>query len=153
MLHIFYFVCIYYYFVPGKQSAFTVTVPVEGSEFFNLKFTSVITDIGQHYSTETGQFTCKYPRIYVFSLHILKQYGADMAACQLRKNNVKVVRAHSDPVGQDNQDGWYSSSTSAVLHMAYGDTADVHCGTGVLSLGVNSANPYNTFSGVLIKAD
>ena len=69
-----------------------------------------------------------------------------MAACQLRKNNVKVNRALSDPVGQDNQDDWYSSSTSAVLHMAY-------CGTGVLSLGVNPANPYNTFSGVLIKAD
>ena len=153
MLHIFYFVCIYYYFVLGKKSAFTVTVPVEGSDLITLKFTSVITDIGQHYSTETGQFTCEYPGIYVFSLHILRQFGWPMAACQLRKNNVKVLRALSDPVGQDNLDGWHSSSTSAVLHMAYGDTADVHCGTGVQSLGVNSANPYNTFSGVLIKAD
>ena len=83
----------------------------------------------------------------------MKEYGANRASCEIRKNSVKVVRALSDPVGQDNQDGWHSSSTSAVLHMAYGDTADVHCDSGLISLNVNTANPYNTFSGVLIKAD
>ena len=137
------------YFVSGKKSAFTVTHPVEGLDTNTLKFTNIITNIGQHYSMETGQFTCEYPGIYVFSINIWKEKGASDVKCDIRQNNVQVVRAAVDP----DCDGYFSASTSAVIHMAYGDIADVCCDSGLLGLHVHAINTYNSFSGVLIKAD
>ena len=135
----------------GKKSAFTVTHPVAGLDTNTLKFTKVITNIGQHYSTQTGQFTCEYPGIYVFSLNVLMEYGTAYVHCDIRQNNVQVVRATANPEGES-ENGFYSGSTSAVIHMAYGDIADVYCESGVSSIHVRASNPFNSFSGVLIKA-
>ena len=141
----------FYHFVSGKKSAFTVTgEPALGSETNSLKFTSVITNIGQHYSTETGQFTCEYPGIYVFSLNILKAGGATRANCEIRQNQVNVARAHSNPDVASNG-GWYSSSASAVIRLEYGDIVNVVCSSGLSSLYELSF--YNSFAGFLIKAD
>ena len=117
-----------------------------------LKFTKVITNIGQHYSTEKGQFTCEYPGIYVFLINVLKENGVPFVRCDIRKNNVKVVRAASDPEGES-ENGSYSSSTSAVIHMEYGDIAHVHCPSGLQSLNLHCGASCVNFSGILIKAD
>ena len=57
------------YLFSGVKSAFTVKSPVEGLLTNTLRFTSAITNVGGHYDTSTGLFTCEYPGIYVFTLN------------------------------------------------------------------------------------
>ena len=136
----------------GVKSAFTVTNPVSGSTSYNVRFTRVITNIGGHYSTSTGIFTCEYAGIYNFALHILKQSGSNFAECTIRKNQSTVANAHSDPDG-DSEIGYLSSSASVVIHMARGDKMDVYCRSSLNTLHTGYSYMYNSFSGFLLQAD
>ena len=57
--------------ITDTKSAFTVKEPVDGPGD-TIIFTKYITNIGGHYDTSTGIFTCQYSGIYLFSLNILK---------------------------------------------------------------------------------
>ena len=126
------------------MSAFTVTTPATGSS--TLRFTLAITNIGDDYNTTTGKFTCHFPGIYAFALHILIERGADYAGCYIRKNKSDLIEAHSNP----NTDyGFFSSSASVVVHLTRGDEMDVYCRSGEGSVRLD----YTSFSGFLNKAD
>ena len=137
-------------FFAGVKSAFTVTKPVEGSNKYTARFTKAITNVGGHYSTSTGIFTCKYPGIYVFALHILRESGNSLsyASCSIRKNRSQVAEAFSNPEG-NSEIGWDSSSTSVVVHLARGDEVDVYCGSSFISINAR----HTSFSGFLNQAD
>ena len=113
------------------------------------RFTNIVTDIANHYDTSTGIFTCVYPGIYLFELHVLKARDTVHVSCKIRKNQSGLVIAHSNPEG-DNEFGYYSGSTSVVLHLDHGDCIDVYCDSGVSSM---LGSQYDVFSGVLIQAD
>ena len=111
-------------FFTDVKSAFTVHNPAPGLTSGTIRFMDVITNIGGHYNTSIGIFTCEYPGIYVFALHITKSYGSDYATCDIRKNGTLVVAASVNP-DANSKDGIYSTSNSAVMHLVNGDEVDL----------------------------
>ena len=106
---------------------------------------SVQLNIGGHYNTTTGKYTCHYPGIYVFSLNLYKKSGAGQVYCWIRKNGSSFAIAR---VPSESEHGYYESSASTVLRLARGDTVDVG----------SCKNPsiiynYTSFIGFLLKAD
>ena len=138
-----------FFIFTGIKTAFTVNFPSAGLTPKTIRFTSVITSIGGHYSTSIGIFTCEYPGIYVFSLHIMKLVFSTDAYCYIRKNRSNVVGAWTDP-DSASDNGWYSSSTSGVIHLVHGDQVDVGGCSNITSFYTTY---YTTFSGFLPKAD
>ena len=105
------------------KSAFTVHLPVASSAGM-IKFSEVVNHKGSHYSTSTGRFTCQYPGIYVFHLHIMKEDLQSEAYCNIRKNSIDLITASSFTYG-DATRSLVSASTSAVLQLAQGDIVDI----------------------------
>ena len=133
----------------GVKSAFTVSYPFAGLTSGTIRFSHVITNIGGHYNTSTGIFTCQLPGIYVFALHIMKNSGIDNAICIIRKNGSNVVVAETDP-DSSSDGGFYSSTNSVVIHLVHGDKVD----TGSCSPIANIYGyDFTTFSGFLLRAD
>ena len=132
--------------VTDYKSAFTVYNPASGPTSGTIKFTSFITNIGGHYDTSTGQFTCPYPGVYVFSLNMYKHPSHDYAYCDIRRNKATVIHAQSNPYGNKNE--WTESSNSVIFHLKQGDVVD---------LGSCSSASYmwtwTSFSGFLLKSD
>ena len=135
----------------GVMSAFTVSSPVEGLSSRTIRFTHANTNIGSHYNTSTGVFTCQYQGLYNFELHILKAGGKDWVYCHIRKNGSNVVRAMTDPdISSDG--GYYSATNSVVLHLVHGDTVDVGSCTDISNF-MSTTNYDTSFSGFLLKPD
>ena len=125
------------------RSAFTVRNPVDGPTSGTIRLVTVISNIGGHYDTSTGQFTCRYPGVYAFSLHIYKGWYSDLAGCYIRKNKANVIQAYLDPNGNS----YLESSNTVILHLNHGDI--VHLG------GCNRASTmweWTSFSGFLLKS-
>ena len=133
------------------MSAFTVANPTRGLSSGDIRFPHVITNLGGHYNTSTGIFTCQYPGIYVFTLHIIKAMGYDNAQCSIRKNGQMVVEAWTNPE-RDHDGGAYGSTNSAVLHLVHGDTVDVGGCTSRDSM-YTGGDWGTSFTGFLLKAD
>ena len=114
-----------------------------------IRFTNYITNIGGHYSTSTGIFTCEYPGIYVFALHIMRNPGSGYAGCEIRKNRSNLVQAYTEP-DTNSDSGYYSSTNSVVVHLVHGDKVDLGGCSPI-------ANIYGytdtTFSGFLLRTD
>ena len=135
----------------GVMSAFTVSHPVAGSSTSTIRFSHYITNIGGHYSTTTGVFTCVYPGLYYFALHILKTPGSNSASCRIRKNgsNIVEVFVHPSSTSSNNYGG---TTNSVVLHLVRGDKVDLGGCTAISTIQVDSDYD-TTFSGFLLKAD
>ena len=133
-----------FYIFPVYTSAFTVRDQAEGPISGTIKFNNVITNIGKHFKTSTGQYICEYPGIYVFTLHIYLISCVDLAHCYIRKNSINIIRAYVDP----NVCGYFEASNSAVLHLSRGEIVDIG---GCSSVG--SMWGWTSFSGFLLKAD
>ena len=135
--------------VTGVKSAFTLTVPTAGSRPGTIRFTRVITNIGGQYNTSTGIFTCQYPGMYFFALHILKYPRSSIAYCYIRKNQIYLLEAFSLTASSINYD---STSNSVVINLNRGDQVDVgDCGN---IDNIHKGNAGETsFSGFLLTAD
>ena len=107
--------------------------------------TSLRLNIGNHYSTSTGKFTCYYPGVYVFSLNLYKRSGASRVYCYIRKNGSDVALAE---VPSESEIGIYESSASTILHLNRGDTVNV--GSCYNADGIHW---FTSFTGFLLKAD
>ena len=140
------------YFPAGVMSAFTVANPRAGVTSGTIRFIYVITNIGGHYNTSTGIFTCKYSGIYVFELHIIKSQGYNDAECEIRKNqNIMLVEAWTNP--DSNSDaGNFGSTNSVVVHLIHGDTIDLGGCTSADSM-YTGGDWGTSFSGFLLRAD
>ena len=134
------------------MSAFTVANPQAGVTSGTIRFPHVITNIGGHYNTTTGIFTCKYPGIYVFELHIIKSRGSNEAECAIRKNqNHVLVEAWTNP-DRNSDDGNFGSTNSIVIHLIHGDTIDLGYCTSAASM-YTGGDWGTSFSGFLLRAD
>ena len=134
-------------FVSDPMSAFAIVIrtPTYNSSSGVAVFPSTNLNIGNHYSTVTGQYTCYYPGVYVLSLNLYKKSGASKLYCYIRKNRGGVAIAN---VPSESEFGYYESSTSTIFHLDRGDTVDVG----------SCYNPdyilyYTSFTGFLLKAD
>ena len=134
------------YLFVGAKSAFAVTNLVTGKVSNVAYFNQEVTNIGGHYDTRTGTFTCEYPGIYVFSLNIVSMYNAAIVDCEIRKNQSKVTRAFHSP--NDGGIGYFSISASVVVQLSGGDQVNVYCETGLNPILPSVAY----FSGFLSKA-
>ena len=126
-------------------SAFAVfgVYPTYNSSTEVAVFEFATLNIGYHYSTTTGKYTCYYPGIYVFSLNLYKKTGANRVYCYIRKNGsvfaMAIVQSESE---------YGESSASTVLRLARGDTVDVGS-----CLNPSFINSHTSFIGFLLKAD
>ena len=139
-----------YFLVTGIKSAFSVSSAAAGPTSGTIRFTNVVTNIGGHYDTTTGVFTCQYSGLYAFTLTILKERGHDTVYCSIRKNRDRIFTAWTNPDSKSD-DGWYSATNSAVLHLVHGDKVDVGDCSPIASIYTYVYD--STFSGFLIKAD
>ena len=70
----------------GHMSAYTAVYPEDGPSSGTVKLITAVSNIGGDYNINTGQFICQHPGIYVFTLHLYKTSGVDLADCYIRQN-------------------------------------------------------------------
>ena len=124
------------------KSAFTAygIVPTEGF-YGNIVMGGVTTDIGGHYEAFTGQFTCQYSGVYVFTVNL---YSKTSAYCYIRKNTQNQVYAEVEAL----VDVFAESSSSVVLQLMRGDKVDVgDC------FAANRLASFTSFTGFLLYPD
>jgi len=115
-------------------------------------FDTDIINEGSDYRNTTGEFVCRTPGIYSFSVNALS-YKRNEVCLELQHNSnieqyiVSSLRAY-DPDDTD------AASTTAVIHLSAGDMVRVLT-TCNSEFGRHSTYSWrsNTFSGVLIQAD
>ncbi|XP_060586161.1 complement C1q-like protein 2 [Ruditapes philippinarum] len=139
------------YTCPDTRVFFTAigVTGVTGSSI--AKYSNIIQSYGNEYDTNTGNFTCKYPGIYMFSFQISKQWWShqpDFLECYICVNGVYRVGARSDPHGDD-KDG-YSISVTGTFHLKINDIVNVGA-CAALFAAHNDAR--SSFTGVLIVPD
>ena len=135
--------------ITGIKSAFTVNYPAAGTTSGTISFTRIVTNIGGHYNTTSGKFTCQYPGIYVFLLHIWKNAGERQAYCYIRKNKANMVLADSY-VNDNTLSNFDGVSTSVILHLVHGDIVDIGDCTDI---GTFYGGLETSFSGFLLQED
>ena len=89
-----------------------------------LVFPSTLLNIGNHYSTVTGRFTCYYPGVYMFSLNLYKSPGPDIIYCRIIKNGKQSTSVQATILSED-QSGYYEGSASTIYHLNRGDRVHV----------------------------
>ncbi|XP_048861995.1 complement C1q-like protein 2 [Brienomyrus brachyistius] len=132
----------------GTKIAFYVGLknPHEGYEV--LKFDDVVTNLGNHYDSSTGKFSCQVPGIYFFTYHVLMRGGDGTSMwADLCKNG--QVRASA--IAQDADQNYDYASNSVVLHLDSGDEIYIKLDGGKAHGGNN--NKYSTFSGFILYPD
>ena len=146
ILNVFSSSCLHVVSYTEYKSAFTVYYPADGPTSGTIRLTTVITNIGGHYDTSTGQFTCGYPGVYVLSLHIYKHPSYNRAYCNIRKNKTDVIHTYSNPYGNNHE--VTGSSNSVILHLKQGDTVDLGDCTSASTMW-----DWTSFSGFLLTSD
>lgn len=87
-----------------------------------ISFDEIITDIGNAFDINTGEFKCIIPGTYIFSLSLVAGIGSYLEA-SIRLNGVSKVTAvsgHRDP-----ESGLDQGSTVAILVLREGDVVNV----------------------------
>ena len=134
--------------ITGTKAAFTVTHAATGTTSDTIRFTNVITNIGGHYDTSSGKFTCQHPGIYVFLLHIWTDAGGTDAYCTIRKNGVYMILAQ---YYNSNTASMYDGvSNSIILYLVNGDVVDTG---GCTAIGTFNTGWQTSFSGFLLQED
>ena len=138
-----------YNYFTGVKSAFTVTNPAAGPTSNTIKFSRIVANIGGHYDTLSGKFTCQNPGIYAFHLHIYKDSGDKDTYCHIRKNEVDMVKATAK-VNDNTASSFIGSSNSVILYLDLGDIVDLGVCTGIDTF---HRGWETSFSGFLIQLD
>ena len=138
------------FYTTGEKSAFSVTHAESGlSTQGTIRFAKAITNIGGHYNTSSGNFTCEYPGVYVFHLHIVKDEKDTYAWCYIRKNGAYMVYIETSG-DSDDASAHIGSSNSVILQLAHGDNVDVAGCSSILTLYRATET---TFSGFLLTVN
>ena len=144
-------------------SVFTIGFSAQGrtlTSSYVMRFTKVVSNVGNGYSSTTGAFTCDHPGLYYFSLTGIKIHSLDNTSpisCAIRRNHIVQTTSFTDP----NTRGAYSTGTSLVIHLAHGDRVDVGNCTVAASLSFLPPSfitafvldSDSTFSGFLLQSD
>ena len=138
------------FYVAGHQIGFTARGGLQDFSG-NVRFPSIKSNIGNRYSSSTGQFTCNYPGLYYFSVSLIKLrtdiVHAEMVSCSIRKNGINVVNTITDPRDDDTDNGSYETSAFLVIHLSSGETVNVG------GCSATKLQSQSSFTGFLLKAD
>ena len=126
------------------MSAYTAIYPKDGPGSSTVKLITAVSNIGGDYNINTGQFICQHPGIYIFTLHLYKEYGVDYAYCSIRKNGSNMIHIQSSPA-YDNS--YYEGSNTAILELTHGDRVDL----GGCTSGNDTMYYWTSFSGYLLN--
>ena len=111
-----------------------------------IRMTTVGTNIGGHYDTSSGDFTCVIPGIYAFHLHIYMKTGQSSAKCYITKNGSQTTIAEVDTTNS----GYFGGSTSAIFSLVAGDIVNLD---GCSGIGTFQGGKYTSFSGFLVREE
>ena len=109
----------------GSKSAFTVKDAETFGPYRDIRFTSVITNIGDHYDNTTGKFVCEYPGTYLFT-----SFVRENSYCDFRKNYITIMR--------------FRTSATLIIQLYKGDVVQI--------ANCIYDRYYTIFSGVLLTA-
>ena len=138
-------------FFSGYHSSFTVygsPLRKTGPTNDTVLFPYVVSNIGGHYNTSTGVFTCPYNGTYYFTFNLYKVPTISHAYCKIRKNGVHYAYADSYP-GLSNTGSYNEATASMILHLVKGDNMDI----GGPCSATKTFDNLSSFSGFLVKAD
>ncbi|KAL2086816.1 hypothetical protein ACEWY4_017875 [Coilia grayii] len=126
----------------GGAVAFYAALTQEFGRDAVLKFSDVVTNVGDAYSSATGKFTCPRAGLYHFSFNILK------AGQRIRVEMVSADKVVATAVALDLQHA-DSASGSAVLRLAKGDEVFLRL-SGSDKTMVDNGHRFSTFMGYLL---
>jgi len=110
----------------NTSSAFSVKFLRDASStlLHGIRFTEVLLNEGEDYSTMSGIFTCRIPGLYFFTVTLTKQRGGsiNLINCQLKINSVNKLSIYVDPYETYVDIGSYSSTVSGAFALMVGDT-------------------------------
>ena len=135
-----------FYLAAVLQVGFTVTDPVwtNSSSGIVLQFSTVVTNAMGGFDLSTGEFTCEYPGLYLFTMTIVRDSNFwEMFWCCFYVNGIDTG-IEADAYGNDFGYPW--ATNVLVTHLKQGDTVYLQCYDAQYMC-------YATFSGVLIQAD
>ena len=141
------FIHVSFFGFAGRVSAFTAWSPSSTSVTEPVKFSTVLTNIGSHYDSSSGKFTCQYPGLYVFTLNLYRYASTSYSdlVCYIKRNGSNKIRAYIYPYSSAYA-GYYESTQSLVMHLSRGDIVTIGSCSGHIQ-------GYSSFSGYLLRAD
>ena len=131
----------------GVRSAFSVNGAMQGVTHGTIRFGRVVTNIGGHYNTSSGNFTCQHPGIYVFHLHLVKFEKQPYAWCNIRMNDADMMAIETS-VNNDDTDSHIGSSNSVILNLLHGDIVNIGACSPLYTLHTGLET---SFSGFLLQ--
>ncbi|XP_019116012.2 complement C1q-like protein 2 [Larimichthys crocea] len=133
----------------SPRVAFSAALPVDGTigpvnVFYPLVYRHVYSNIGGHYSPETGYFTAPVKGVYYFTFTSFC-WGASTKGCggTLYRNANRIVSWYDYPSSHPS-----SQSNSAVLQLEVGDHVNVRLWHNMRIS--DNVNKYSSFSGFLL---
>ena len=129
---------------------FTATDLASISGTGNIRFVTVINNLGNDYNSSSGVFTCRIAGQYWFSASITKIdfEGVEQIYCYIMINGSIKMMMYHDEVNPLH--ALFSMTVSGGFHLNRGDRVQVgDCGNP----GFLGGGTYSYFSGVLIKSD
>ena len=131
--------------------AWHTTNPLQALPHGTLIFNHPVTNVGNAYDAETGFFTAPLAGLYEFRATIMEYHLSGVIFAGIYVDGQKMAQAISD----NRQAGNYHQSTvQVVVHLNSGSRVAVkNTDDTAADYYVALAEPYTSFSGVLIKAD
>ena len=150
-LPVFYLFKLIYLLIFSGSSLFSATIISIVTGTTNLRFSTVLTNLGNDYNSSSGVFTCRIAGQYWFSASIAK-YSSDNVGgtyCYIMINGSnKMMMYHYE---RDPLHAYFSMTASGGFHLNRGDRVQVGGCYNPAFLVSGETESY--FSGVLIKPD
>lgn len=129
----------------GYKSGFTVRDPVDGPVAGTITFRNITSNIGNHFNSTSGKFTCVYPGMYFFTMSLYQALTSYDAHCFIRINSGQWMYVFSSTGPYR---GYFQSSNSGVIHLNRGDTVDLgRCSAA------STMDWMSIFTGFLLSSD
>ena len=75
------------------MSAYTAAYQADGPGSGTVKLITAVLNIGGDCNINTGQFMCQHPGIYVFTLHLYKEFSVSHGDYYIRKNGSGMIHS------------------------------------------------------------
>ena len=114
-------------------------------------YNQVILNRGNDYSTSTHKFTCPYSGVYLFHVSVVSKPGKQ-AWLRIVKDRSYIAAAVADDGDDISTESSLHDSSASSLGITYCAAGEMVWVEAINTASFNGhSNPYNSFSGVLLK--